>query len=117
MTAASASGGLVVLNKTNLMTHCRPAHGVEELIVTNNSLIGMLGSSLYLFLRLIYRFFPSRSSRIRGAKLIRIDAMLSSWLVERPTNWTARVNAPLTTEEWDRVTVSIEKGQAYGEEK
>ena len=43
--------------------------------------------------------------------------VLSPWPVERPANWTARVNAPLTTKELDRVRVSIERGRPYGEEK
>ncbi len=31
-------------------------------------------------------------------------------------NWTARVNAPITTIELDRARVSIERGRPYGEE-
>ena len=42
--------------------------------------------------------------------------LLSPWPVERPANWTARVNAPLTSKELDRVRVSIERGRPYGEE-
>jgi putative transposase len=38
------------------------------------------------------------------------------WPVERPANWTARVNAPLTQKELDRVRVSIERGRPYDEE-
>jgi hypothetical protein len=41
----------------------------------------------------------------------------SPWPVERPANWTARVNAPLTTTESDRVRVSIERGRPYGDER
>ena len=37
--------------------------------------------------------------------------------VERPANWTARVNAALTSKELDRVRVSIERGRPYGEEQ
>jgi putative transposase len=37
--------------------------------------------------------------------------------MERPANWTARVNAPLTAMELDRVRVSIERGRPYGDEK
>ena len=51
----------------------------------------------------------------RGTEAIK--ALLSPWPVERPANWTARVNAPLTTKESDRVRVSIERGQPYGEEE
>jgi len=54
-------------------------------------------------------------SRTRGTEAIK--ALLSPWPVERPANWTARVNAPLTTKELDRVRVSIERGRPYGEEK
>jgi putative transposase len=46
-----------------------------------------------------------------------IKALLSPWPVERPANWAARVNAPLTTKELDRVRVTIERGRPYGEEK
>jgi hypothetical protein len=54
-------------------------------------------------------------SRTRGTDAIK--ALLSPLPVERPANWTARVNAPLTTKELDRVRVSIERGRPYGEEK
>ena len=43
--------------------------------------------------------------------------LLSPWPVERPANWTARVNALLTTQELDRVRVSVERGRPYGEER
>ena len=43
-----------------------------------------------------------------------IKALLSPWPVERPANWTARVNARLAAKELDRVRVSIERGQPYG---
>ena len=45
-------------------------------------------------------------SRTRGPKALK--ALFSPWPVERPANWTARVNASLTTRELDRVPVSIE---------
>jgi putative transposase len=51
-------------------------------------------------------------SRVHGEEAIK--ALLSPWPVERPANWTARVNAPLTAKELDRVPVSIERGQPYG---
>ena len=54
-------------------------------------------------------------SRVRGEEAIK--ALLSPWPVERPANWTARVNAPLTAKELDRVRVSIERGQPYGDEE
>ena len=40
--------------------------------------------------------------------------MLSPWPLERPSNWTVRVNSPLTAKELDRVRVSIAKGRPYG---
>ena len=49
---------------------------------------------------------------VHGEEAIR--ALLSPWPVERPANWTARVNAPLTAKELDRVRVSIERGRPYG---
>ena len=51
-------------------------------------------------------------SRVHGAD--EIKALLSPWPVERPANWTARVNAPLTAKELDRVRLSIERGRPYG---
>jgi hypothetical protein len=45
------------------------------------------------------------------------DAIGIDALMERPANWTARVNAALTTKELDRVRVSIERGRPYGDEK
>ena len=41
-------------------------------------------------------------------------AILSPWPVERPANWTSRVNAALSASELDRVRVSIERGRPYG---
>jgi hypothetical protein len=51
-------------------------------------------------------------ARTRGTEAIK--ALLSPWPVERPANWTARVNAPLTKKELDRVRASIERGRPYG---
>ena len=51
-------------------------------------------------------------ARVHGEQAIK--ALLSPWPVERPANWTARVNAPLTAKELDRVRVSIERGRPYG---
>ena len=53
-------------------------------------------------------------ARVHGEEAIK--ALLSPWPVERPANWTARVNAPLTAKELDRVRVSIERGRPYGED-
>jgi putative transposase len=54
-------------------------------------------------------------SRARGT--VAIKALLSPWPVERPTNWTARVNTPLTAKELDRLRLSIERGRPYGGEE
>jgi putative transposase len=51
-------------------------------------------------------------SRTHGNQAIK--ALLSPWPIERPANWTARVNTPLTARELDRVWVSIERGRPYG---
>ena len=41
-----------------------------------------------------------------------IKAILSPWPVERPVDWTDRVNAPLSAKEFGRVRVSIERGRS-----
>jgi hypothetical protein len=43
----------------------------------------------------------------RGHSEDEIKALLSRWPVGWPTNWAARVNAPLTAKEQDRVRLSI----------
>ncbi|MGA8351789.1 MAG: transposase, partial [Isosphaeraceae bacterium] len=40
-----------------------------------------------------------------------ITAIVSPWPVERPVDWTDRVNAPLSAKEFGRVRVSIERGR------
>ena len=54
-------------------------------------------------------------SRVNGEEAIK--ALLSPWPVERPSNWTARVNTPLTAKELDRVRLSIERGRPYGSDE
>jgi putative transposase len=54
-------------------------------------------------------------SRVHGEKAVK--AILSPWPVERPANWTARVNTPLSAQELDRVRLSVERGRPYGEDK
>jgi hypothetical protein len=49
-------------------------------------------------------------------RILSYCGLLSPWPVQRPANWTARVNAPLTSKELDRVRVSIERGRPYGKE-
>src|SRR5271157_3579890 len=46
-----------------------------------------------------------------------IKAILSPWPVERPVDWTDRVNAPLSAKEFGRVRVSIERGRPHGEDE
>ncbi len=41
-------------------------------------------------------------------------SMLAPWPVERPSNWTARVNAPLAPRDVERVQVSIERSRPFG---
>ncbi len=54
-------------------------------------------------------------SRAHGGE--EIKTLLSPWPVDRPANWTARVNAALTAKELDRVRVSIARGRPYGEDE
>jgi putative transposase len=51
-------------------------------------------------------------SRVHGEA--EIKALLSTWPVDRPTNWTARVNAPLTAKELGRIRLSMQRGRPYG---
>ena len=73
---------------------------------------------------------PLSAGRVEGAQLWRscslwwrvhgsdeIRASLSTWPVERPTNWTARFSAPLTTKERDRLRLSMERGRPYGDDE
>ncbi len=43
-----------------------------------------------------------------------IKAILSPWPVERPTDWTKRVNAALSAQELERLRVSLERGRPFG---
>ncbi len=54
-------------------------------------------------------------SRVHGDEAI--QALLSPWPVQRPANWTARVNAPLTLKELKRVRLSLERGRPYGSDE
>jgi len=56
--------------------------------------------------------FGSLSARKDGDKVI--QSLLTPWPVERPSNWTARVNAPLAQQELERVQVSIERSRPFG---
>jgi putative transposase len=53
-------------------------------------------------------------ARMHGDEAIK--AILSPWPVERPRDWRARVNRPLSAKDLRRVRLSIERGQPYGEE-
>ena len=46
-----------------------------------------------------------------------IKAILSRWPLERPVDWTDRVNAPLSAKEFGLVRVSIERGRPFGEDE
>ncbi len=46
-----------------------------------------------------------------------IKAILAPWPVERPVDWTDRVNAPLSAKELGRVRVSIARGRPFGEDE
>ena len=46
-----------------------------------------------------------------------IKAIVSPWPVERPVDWTDRVNAPLSAKEFGRVRGSIERGRPFGEDE
>ena len=56
--------------------------------------------------------FSSLWARMQGDDAIK--ALLSSRPVERPKDWTARVNAALSAKELDRIRVSLERGRPYG---
>ena len=43
-----------------------------------------------------------------------LKAILSPWPVERPADWTRRVNAPLSAKELGRLRLSLERGRPYG---
>jgi putative transposase len=43
-----------------------------------------------------------------------LKALLSPWPVERPDNWIAQVNEPLTDKERERVQLSIARGRPFG---
>jgi putative transposase len=45
-----------------------------------------------------------------------IKSILTPWPVERPANWIARVNAPLSAKELGRLRSSIERGRPYGDD-
>jgi len=44
-------------------------------------------------------------------------SLLSPWPVDRPGNWIATVNRPLTAREQDRLAVSLDRGRPYGDDK
>jgi REP-associated tyrosine transposase len=43
-----------------------------------------------------------------------IKGLISPWPVERPEDWTDRVNRALSAKELDRVRLSVERGRPYG---
>jgi len=63
--------------------------------------------------------FPEFAQAVRYGvpRTLPIKAILSPWPVERPVDWTDRVNAPLSVKELGRVRVSIERGRPFGEDE
>jgi putative transposase len=58
--------------------------------------------------------FSSLSARMHGDAAIK--SLLAPWPVERPSNWTARVNACLTVRDLERVQVSIARSRPFGDD-
>ena len=56
--------------------------------------------------------FSSLWARTQGDPTIK--SLLAPWPVERPSNWTSRVNAPLSARDLERVQVSIERSRPFG---
>jgi putative transposase len=56
--------------------------------------------------------FSSLGARTQGDR--EVKALLAPWPVERPPNWTAQVNAPLSAQEVRRIEVSIERSRPFG---
>jgi putative transposase len=56
--------------------------------------------------------FSSLWARLRGDQTIK--SLLAPWPVERPPNWTSRVNAPLSVRDRERIQVSIERSRPFG---
>jgi putative transposase len=45
-----------------------------------------------------------------------VKGLLSPWPFERPKNWIARVNAPLSGKELQRIQVSLKRGRPLGDD-
>ncbi len=56
--------------------------------------------------------FSSLWARTQGDPTIK--SLLAPWPVKRPSNWTSRVNAPLSARDLERVQVSIERSRPFG---
>jgi putative transposase len=54
-------------------------------------------------------------SRVHGEDAVR--AVLSPWPIERPANWTFRVNTPLSAQELKRVRLSLDRGRPFGDDE
>jgi putative transposase len=54
-------------------------------------------------------------SRVHGDKAV--QAVLSPWPIERPANWTSRVNTPLSAQELKRVRISLERARPFGSDE
>jgi len=58
--------------------------------------------------------WSSLGARVHGDD--EIKAVLSPWPVERPVDWTDRVNAALSAKELERMRVSIERSRPFGDD-
>jgi putative transposase len=56
--------------------------------------------------------FSSLWARSNGTQAIK--SLLAPWPVERPSNWTSRVNAALSARDLKRIEVSIERSRPFG---
>jgi putative transposase len=56
--------------------------------------------------------YGSLCARKEGTQAIK--SLLAPWPVDRPSNWTTRVNAPLSQRELERVRISIERSRPFG---
>ena len=52
---------------------------------------------------------------VHGEEAVR--AVLSPWPIERPANWTSRVNTPLSAQELKRVRLSLDRGRPFGDDE
>jgi putative transposase len=56
--------------------------------------------------------FSSLGARTRGD--LALNSLLAPWPVDRPSNWTTRLNGAFAPRELERVQVSIERSRPFG---